>query len=371
MGRNLLRRKDLIHLQKSSRTLILTALFALCSLLYPQDTTQPPAAQKKVLTRIGGIQVPKTEYAQTMIHKYISQYTSNFGKKQLYETLDKGEIYRLYVRQELKKRRMPEALEYLPLVESEFNPLATSRSGARGMWQFMENSIKPFLKKTEWLDERLDPWLSTDAALTKLQDNYRMFGDWPIAIAAYNCGAGAMKKILKTSKQKSFWYISEKGLLRDQSVQYVPKFLAISELSVNGAEYGVELPEITKSPRYAEFDYIPVSRSVNLELLESEMRMEKGTLRKLNPALIKGLTPPDSEYRIRLPLGMGKSAEIALGMLRSSSAAPSKAYTVVRGDTLYSIARRNGITVSELCAANSITQNEVLSVGKILHIPVK
>jgi membrane-bound lytic murein transglycosylase D len=131
---------------------------------------------------------------------------------------------------------MPPALEYLPVVESEYKPLATSRSGARGLWQFMENSIKPFMEKNEWIDERLDPWKSTDAALSKLQDNYKMFGDWPIAIAAYNCGAGAMQRILKKAPEKTFWYIAEKGLLRDQSVQYVPKFLAISELSENGGD---------------------------------------------------------------------------------------------------------------------------------------
>jgi len=359
------------------KTVFLIAAFTSACFNLSSQTAQTPqnsqSIQKQPLTKIGDIKIPDTPYAQTMIQKYITQYTSPFGKKQLYEILDNGEIYRLYVRQELKKRGMPAALEYLPLVESEYNPLATSRSGARGMWQFMENSISPFLKKTEWVDERLDPWLSTDAALTKLQDNYRMFGDWPIAIAAYNCGAGAMKKILKSSKQKSFWYISEKGLLRDQSVQYVPKLLAISELSVNGAKYDVALPEITKSKWYAEFDYLTVNYSVNIARLESELRLETGTLTRLNCALLKGVTPPDSQYKIRLPLGMKNSAELALKQINGTQRNPSKykVHTVVKGDTLYSIARKNSVTVDELCKANGMTRNDVLSLGKNLYIPIK
>ena len=201
------------------------------------------AKNPRPLTRIGGIDVPNQAYAQKMIRNYIHAYTdTEFAKKSLAQVLDNGELYRLYIRQELKKRQMPPALEYLPVVESEYKPTATSHSGARGLWQFMENSIAPFMQKNEWIDERLDPWKSTDAALSKLQDNYAMFGDWAIAIAAYNCGAGAMRRILAASPQKTFWYLAEQGLLRDQSVQYVPKFLAISELSEHGARYGPSDP---------------------------------------------------------------------------------------------------------------------------------
>ena len=154
--------------------------------------TQEP---EKVLfdeKQAGGIQIPDSPYAKKQIKKYIEQYTKPFGKRQLSEILDNGEPYRLYVRQELKKKNLPAALEYLPVVESEYKPLAVSKSGARGLWQFMDNSIAGLLKKNEYIDERYDPWLSTDAALKKLEENYRQFKDWPLAIAAYNCGAGAM-----------------------------------------------------------------------------------------------------------------------------------------------------------------------------------
>ena len=329
--------------------------------------TKPVASTPKPapITHVGGIAVPNQAYAQSMIQKYIRAYTNTeFAKQSLVQILDDGELYRLYIRQELKKRQMPAALEYLPVVESEYKARATSHSGARGLWQFMENSIAPFMKKNEWIDERLDPWKSTDAALSKLQDNYRMFGDWAIAIAAYNCGAGAMQRILAQSPQKSFWYLAEKGLLRDQSVQYVPKFLAISELSEHGAKYGIQLPEITTSTRFAEFDYVTVKGQVSLERIASELRLDYDTLSQLNRALVKSCTPPATEYAVRLPAGMERAATVALHAIAVS-------HTVAKGETLFALSRLYGCSVDDICTANDIRRNDVLAVGKVLYIPAK
>ncbi len=341
-------------------------------------TTRPSSAPRAV-TAIGGLTIPNTSYAQSMIQKYIQLYTSNSGKKALVQTLDDAEPYRLYVRRELKKRKMPAALEYLPVVESNYKPLATSKSGARGIWQFMLNSIGKNLRKTDWIDERLDPWLSTDAALTKLQDNYKTFKDWPLAIAAYNCGAGAMRRILEKSPVKTFWYISEKGLLRDESVQYIPRLIAIAELSERGEDYGITLPEISKSTRFAEFDFVETTGIVFLSRLESELRMEEGLLAKLNPALLYGCTPDKEMYRLRLPSGMKKAAEYALSEITQKPlkdevpALPSQAltYTVQAKDTLFAISRKFGVSVDALCESNGISRNDILKIGKILYIPQK
>ncbi len=381
------------------RTFFLCAALSACAAAMSARTQQNTAVSSKPaaaanarastknpppLTRIGGIAVPTQAYAQKMIQTYIHAYTdTEFAKKSLAQVLDDGELYRLYIRQELKKRQMPPALEYLPVVESEYKPTATSRSGARGLWQFMENSIAPFMKKNEWIDERLDPWKSTDAALSKLQDNYAMFGDWAIAIAAYNCGAGAMRRILAAAPQKTFWYIAEHGLLRDQSVQYVPKFLAISELSEHGARYGITLPEITKSTRFAEFDYVTVSSQISLERLASELRLDYPTLSLLNRALVKSCTPPNDAYAVRLPAGMERAAMIALRSIIAppapqKSAAPKKTagptvipHTVAKGETLFFLSRQYGCSVDAICAANNIRRDDVLAVGKVLYIPAK
>ncbi|MGI5071032.1 transglycosylase SLT domain-containing protein [Treponema pectinovorum] len=329
-------------------------------------------ANPDILKDIGGIKIPPSPYAQNSINSYIKKYTTSFARKNLFEILDRAEIYRLYVRQELKKRGMPPAIEYLPVVESEYKPMAVSKSGARGLWQFMDNSLDGFLKKSQYVDERYDPWKSTDAALSKLQENYAEFKDWALAIAAYNCGKGAMKHALKNAKVKSFWYLAEHSLLRDESVQYVPKMLAICALATDGKKYEIQLPEITKSTRYAEFDYITTKEKISLERLASELKMESEILQNLNSALLKGFTPPASIYSLRLPSGMKRSAEIAIEEITGkSNHLPQKAFimhTVQKGETLWSISKKYGVSVQELKDANKIRDNEVLSIGKILYI---
>lgn len=261
---------------------------------------------------IGGIKIPKTQYATLSIEKYLNNYKTPFGKKQLQKILTDSENYRFFVRNELKKRNLPPVLEYLPVVESEYKATAVSKSGAKGLWQFMDNSIKGLLKKNEYIDERFDPYLSTKAALTKLEANYKQFKDWPLAIAAYNCGSGAMQKILKDSEEKTFWYIAENALLRDQSVQYIPKLLAICKLAENH-----ELYELKREFYFFDFEYIETKDLFFLDRLSQELKMDFSILRELNPALIKNCTPPDEKYNLRIPLGKKESFLFAMSQINS------------------------------------------------------
>ncbi|MDD6654863.1 MAG: lytic transglycosylase domain-containing protein [Treponema sp.] len=236
----------------------------------------------------------------------------------LCDILNDAEFLRIYVRRELEKRNMPSYIEYLPLVESNYNPNAKSSSGALGMWQFMLNSVKPFLTCNEYIDERKDPWYSTQAALSKLQDNYKMFKDWPLAITAYNCGAGSLSRTLKKSEKKDFWYLVENNLLSSQASSYFQKLLAIADICENQEFYGFYFPTArnylgkTKDYPTDDFDYITVTTSVNLKDLAYEMRLDEQTLLNLNLSLIKGVTPPHTKYKIRLPAKMKKTAEYAL-----------------------------------------------------------
>lgn len=273
---------------------------------------------RKIL-KAGGIEIPATDYVQNQILKYIAQFTSKTGAQNLSRWLDDGETYRMYVRKELKKMGMPSALEFLPVVESDYKPNARSPNGASiGMWQFKENSIHPYMIKTEWIDERLDPWKNTDAALAKLMDNYKMFGDWTISIAAYNCGAGAMKNFLKQTSAKSYWEISEKGLLSTATKNYIPKLLALAAISENQDKFNIFLPEINEKARLDEFDYVQINSSINLYRLAAELRMDFAILKKLNNGLIKNCTPPDTVYNLRLPPGMKEAAERAIKDILSS-----------------------------------------------------
>lgn len=302
------------------------------------------------------------------IQKYLDDYQKPFGIRWLTSVLESGAPYRMYARQQLALNNMPASLEYLPVVESEYKVTAKSKSGALGIWQFMENSIYPFLEKNQWVDERLDPWKSTDAAIKKLQDNYKMFGDWALALAAYNYGAGGLRRVIKSSGGvDNFWDLADQGRLSNQTILYVPKFLAVAEIVTNQEHYGLEFPEVSEAD-LIQWDEVTTKRSVPLQMLAKELNIDVSILKFLNPALILGRTPPAMEYTMRVPLGMKEEAEKAIGNMVLPTY--EHTYKVVKGDTLWGISRRYGLTVADICDANNLEENAILPIGKTLYIPI-
>lgn len=313
--------------------------------------------------------------ARPEVEKFRRQYLNEKWLKHLYNVLESAMEYRLFVRKSVQDKNLPEILEYLPVVESNYKTSAKSKSGAIGMWQFMANSVYPFLILDDFVDERLDPWKSTEAALKKLTENYNYFNDWLIAIAAYNCGVGAMNKILRKAEKKDFWYLVDKKLLPQQTADYVPKLIAIADLAINSEYYQINLPnhneeyEMLINEKNGNFDYIIVEKAYSLKQLASEMRMDYETLKKLNPSFVRGMTYPVKKSEIRLPLGMKKSAEDAIAKLIPIDF-PFK-YTVEKGDSLWSISRKYKVSIQSICDLNDIRENDILRIGKILYIPAK
>lgn len=319
--------------------------------------------------------VPDEILDRPEVEKFRKQYLTEKWSKLLYSYLESAMEYRLYVRKAIQEKEMPEILEYLPVVESNYKTNAKSKSGAIGMWQFMANSVWPFLTLNDFVDERLDPWKSTDAALRKLTDNYNYFNDWLIAIASYNCGVGAMNKVLRKAEEKDFWYLVDHKLLPQQTADYVPKLIAIADLAINSDYYGIDLPdhkeefEILENEKNGNFDYITVKKAYSISQLAQELRIEPASLKHLNPSYTRGMTHPAKESKIRLPLGMEKPALDAIAKLTPIDF-PFK-YTVVAGDSLWSISRRYGVTVNSICELNDIKENAILKIGKVLYIPAK
>ena len=337
---------------------------------------QPPeetAVPRKPLT----LPMPENE-EETQIERFRKQYLEPKWTQVLYNALESAIDYRLYVRNALAQTELPPELEYLPIVESNYKTNAKSKSGALGLWQFMANSVWPFLTLNDYVDERLDPWKETDAALKKLQDNYNTFGDWLIAIAAYNCGAGAMTRALAKLSQddtKDFWTLCKKNLIPAQTQAYVPKLLAIADLCINCEHYGIDLPmheeeyEVLYNEKNAVFDYVTVDKAYSITALAQTMRIDSQELKRLNPSFVLGFTHPSTKSQIRLPAGMQEVAQSALETMEPIDF-PIK-YTVVQGDSLWAISRRYGCTVSQICELNGIKENAILKIGKILYIPSK
>lgn len=320
--------------------------------------------------------VSDEEINKPQVEAFRKMYLSPKWSALLRGYLESAMEYRLYVRKAVADKQLPQMLEYLPVVESNYKTNAKSRSGALGMWQFMANSVWPFLTLNDFVDERLDPWKSTDAALRKLTDNYNIFNDWLLAIGAYNCGVGAMNKaIKKAGGVKDFWYLAEKGFLSKQTADYVPKLIAIADLAINSQFYGIDIPdhneefEVLENEKNGNFDYVTVKKAYSLNQLAQEMRMDFSTIKRLNPSFTLGMTHPSKPSEIRLPLGMKQSAEDALANMKPVDF-PLK-YTVVAGDSLWSISRKYKTTVDAICELNGIKENAILKIGKILYIPSK
>ena len=331
-----------------------------------QKTEDPTPIYKKL--PYAGMDHPEVE-------RFRKQYLSPKWLGLLYNCLENAMEYRLFVRQAIAEKGMPEILEYLPVVESNYKTTAKSKSGALGMWQFMANSVYPFLTLNDYVDQRLDPWASTEAALKKLTDNYNYFNDWLLAIAAYNCGVGAMNRVLKKAEKKDFWYLVDNKMLPKQTAEYVPKLLAIADLAINAEYYEIDLPnhneefELLENEKNGHFDYVTVSKAYSLNTLANSLRIEPSTLKKLNPSYHLGFTHPSKKSEIRLPLGMKIAAEEALAKQEPIDF-PVK-YKVVSGDSLWSISRRYNTTVDAICELNGIRENAILKIGKILYIPSK
>lgn len=258
------------------------------------------------------------------VEPYRRRWLSATGRAELRTILENGSRYRHYVRRRLAEEGLPSCIEYIPVIESSYKPLASPASGKSiGLWQFMENSIENYLRKTKWIDERRDPWKSTDAAIKKLKANHKEFGDWLLAIAAYNCGAGAVRRALKKTPEKTFWSLAQNNLIPGHAAVYVPNLLAVSDIAQNSFWYGVDLPEAffdaeLYSP-YDDFDCVKVDGSLSIRALAGEMRVAPDILLELNPALLYEATPPDEEYELRLPNGMKAAAEDAIFSLNKRS----------------------------------------------------
>jgi membrane-bound lytic murein transglycosylase D len=279
--------------------------------------------------------------------------------------MEQGAPYMAFIRREIGERNLPPELLYLPVIESGYLPTGLSRSGARGIWQFMRNSIAPFdMRITEWMDERMDFWKSTQAALRKLDENYRLLGDWPLALAAYNAGYGAVNRIVRQTGIRDYWTLSEKKLLKTETIHYVPKLLAVAHILSNPRYYGLNLPW-PEDPRWTR---VRTDRMVDLDILAREAGLDAGDLKRFNRELLYNVSPPEPGYQLKV---RSADAEAVRATLERTDLAliTYHLYTIKYGDTLSALARHYGVSVEQIGAANSGIKARYLKIGERIRIP--
>ncbi|MGP1587856.1 MAG: transglycosylase SLT domain-containing protein [Treponemataceae bacterium] len=336
--------------------------------IFSTENIETKNEEIKIETKSLDIEFSKEALNHPLTQKFIGQYKNEYSKKYLNAIMNNSLAYRGYVKQALENAQMPLCLQYLPVIESGYRINALSKSGARGLWQFMKNSVSPFgLRINSWMDERIDPWLSTDAAIKKLKENYDFFGNWELSLAAYNCGLGAVNRAVKASGVKDFWFLCDHGYLKSETKNYVPKFIAVSMMLENKELYGLNFEEpYEQSDESRSFDTIEVKKAVDLQVLAEKTEISKERLFYYNPSLTYQVTPPDMKYVLRLPEGTKNTVEQLLKT--SMPLIKYHIYTVKSGDSLYALSLHYGIEVEDIQKINKL-KNTTIKIGQNLMIP--
>jgi membrane-bound lytic murein transglycosylase D len=284
----------------------------------------------------------------------------------LQAVLDRSARYRSMIAKALAQRGMPQELGYLPAVESGFQARAVSPRGAAGLWQLMRNTASPYgLRMDLWVDERRAVEKATDASLEKLSENYGIFGDWYMALAAYNCGVGRLSSILRRSPESDFWDLRRKGLLPRETAAFVPQFLAIARILGHAGRYGLDL-EWDPQPQWTE---IPLDRPVDLRKLADAAEAPLDALLAGNPELNYLVTPPASySYRLKVPMDYREAVTDAL----QGAVMPLmdfQVHAISDGDTLFGMSLRYGVSLSLIQEFNPSVNPRALHIGAKVLIP--
>jgi membrane-bound lytic murein transglycosylase D len=268
----------------------------------------------------------------------------------------------------LAEYRLPRGLAYLPVIESAYVTTLTSRSGAHGIWQFMPDTAREYgLRVDWWVDERADAEKETRAAAAYLHDLYATFGDWSLALAAYNAGPGRVQRALSNTGSSSFWQLSDSGALPKETRGYVPTFFATLVIVSDPPTYGFTLLEGGTEDDDAR---VEVEGPVTLDYLAEVAEVDLSAIREMNPQYRHGVLPPGRSL-IRLPRKSASLvAERAATLRLEDPNLPVATFTMREGDTLRSIARSIGATSEEIAAMNG-SARESLHVGQTLYLPVR
>ncbi len=298
--------------------------------------------------------------------KFIAIYTKQ-RPGTVEEALARSGRYRDMILAELKKKGLPPELFYLVMVESEYKVDAVSPSGAAGLWQFMPGTARKYgLEVSYWVDERYDPEKSTRAAVQYLSDLYQWFGDWELALAAYNRGEGGIGRDLQYSRSLDFDSLAGRKALPEETHHYVPKFMACVLIGREPEKYGLH-PKY-ESPEKA--DAVPIPRDLDLGVAAKCAGTTEAEIRRLNPELRSWCTPKDRpDFVLRLPPGTKDAFSAALAQVADWNPGPTMVrYRVRRGDSLGRVAKTYHTTVKGILETNKLRSARLIRPGMTLLI---
>jgi membrane-bound lytic murein transglycosylase D len=291
-------------------------------------------------------------------------YFSGRGHRTVVGGLQRSGRYRPMIQRILDEEGVPQELIHLAQAESGFIPRALSRKAAGGMWQFLKWRGNEYgLAQTRYTDDRMDPEKATRAAARHLRDLYHEFGDWYLAIAAYNCGPVVVEKAIERTGYADFWELRSRGALPLETTNYVPVILAMTIMEKNAAEYGLD--GIQLDPPLT-FDTVEVSAPTSLALVSDITDTPAAEMAALNPAVLKGIVP--EAYPLRVPKGSGNQLMAALQLIPGEHRNAWRVHRVGAGETLEAIGKRFAALPGSIVAANHLSSARAAE-GDLLLIP--
>ena len=305
-----------------------------------------------------------------MINEYVAGYINYFsthGRSVFEGAWVRSGRYKEMIQRVFREEGVPQDLIYLAQAESGFKPLALSRARARGMWQFMASrGVGYGLRRSWWVDDRQDPEKATRAAARHLKDLYNQFGDWYLAMAAYNSGPGNVQQAVRRTGYADFWELYKRNVLPAETKNYVPIILAMTIMSKNPAQYGLDSIQPDPAMKY---DVVKVNYPVDLRLVAECVDVPIEQMVDLNPSLLRRTTPKDQPFDLRLPEGTKDKYETAIATIPVEKRVAWRYYKVQPGDTLAGVARKYRTTERAIAQANNLEAGPLAAETKLV-IPV-
>ncbi|MCC6264996.1 MAG: transglycosylase SLT domain-containing protein [Bryobacterales bacterium] len=331
-------------------------------LTFPIDPKLKATALEQILSRSGEFPL---ELNDTVL-SYIRYFTSERGSRTFVAGYRRSGRYRDMILRILDEEGLPRELLHLAQAESGFLPRAVSWAAAGGLWQFIGSRGQEYgLLQTALTDDRFDPEKATRSAARHLHDLYRQFGDWNLAMAAYNCGPGCVERAIERTGYADFWELRRLNVIPKETTNYVPIVQALAIIALNPAAYGIELPEMDPPLR---FDTHTLEAKTNLNLVADLLGITKAEIRDLNPAIKSDLAP--AGYTLRVPKQSVPELLAGLNQVPSEKRVVWRAHRVSAGETLPAIAQQYRVTPSRIAEANELSAEGSLRNGAQSSAPV-
>ncbi|MFM8179364.1 MAG: transglycosylase SLT domain-containing protein, partial [Candidatus Kapaibacterium sp.] len=328
-------------------------------------TVMPTAPAILSTGLITTIPLTQNEY----VSRCIDYLTADKGRKFFTKWIERTGKWFPMLKRIAREENMPEEIVHLAMVESALNPRAVSRASAVGMWQFMQSTGEMYkLRVTPWKDDRRDPERATRAAMRHLRDLYTDLGDWHLALAAYNCGAGGVKRAIQASgiSGPNFWDI--RPFLPRETRDYVPMFIATTLITMQHEAYGFIPAQLTYEPEY-RIDTLLMQEPVALSVLASCAGITCDSLKCLNTDLLSYSTPPTEAHVLKIPFGSKETVKEKLAAVPAEERLPWVLHEVQRGETLAGIAARYEAPIRAIESANDGARRSRVRPGSVLRIP--